>query len=76
MMLVKRNVGVAHAELIDLKNNSHLALLTFIQNALTYNAYARLLFERMLPSNIAILFQIKNKSLIHNDLQKTIWGKI
>ena len=39
------------------KNNSHLALLKLIQNAVTYNAYAPLPFELILPSNITILFK-------------------
>ena len=41
------------------KNNSHLASLKFVWNAVTYTTYALLLFKQILPSNITILFSNK-----------------
>ncbi len=47
---------------MSLKNNSHLASLKLARNAVTYNGYAPLPFEPILPSNITILFQTKFES--------------
>ena len=41
------------------KNNSHLASLKFIWNAVTYPTYVPLPFKQILPSNITILFPNK-----------------